>query len=177
MKQVVQQMGQYLSQGTAPLQQRWRQLQRREQRLLQGLGLLLLVVLAWLYVLVPFQERLAQAELNVQAAQEELAWVEEQVSRIQVARAEQQEQREPLPQNELSGFINRTSGELNLEISRIQPQDDGYQLTYNEASFDQILQLLARMAEHQILIEHLDVAETNDPGLVRVRRLQIQASG
>lgn len=160
------------------LQQRWQGLQKRERLLLTSLATLVVVTLFWLGIWQPLHESVARAEQKLESQQNYQRWFERQAQLIyqsQVSKENDQKSRpKPLAANELSAFLNTTTAELKLEVTRIQPQNNAQVLVFNEASFDDLLLLLEQLASRGVVIENLDVAETTSPGVVRVRRLQVK---
>ncbi|TRW50307.1 type II secretion system protein M [Aliidiomarina halalkaliphila] len=159
----------------AQLQQRWQRLQVREQRMLQVLAAFLAIFILWFFIWMPLQTRVAVAEQRLQSQQTMFQRVATGAAQIEAARATDQRQQTSLSANQLSGFINTQASELDIEISRVQPQQDSLILTFNEVEFDALVILIARLVERGVIIENLDASETNDVGIVRVRRLQVRA--
>jgi len=158
------------------LTSRWQGLQKREQHLLLGLAGLMIFIFLWLGVWQPLHEGLARAEQQLKSQQNYQAWFERQAARVyqQQAAASSSQAQQPLQANELSGFLNRTTAQLELSITRIQPQNDAQVLVFDEANFASLLTLIEHLVARGVVIENLDVSETNTPGVVRVRRLQVK---
>lgn len=165
----------YTTKYQAQLQQRWQRLQVREQRMLQVLGVFLGIFILWFFIWMPLQARVALAEQRLQSQQTMFQRVAAGAAQIEAARASDQRQQTNLSANQLSGFINTQASELDIEISRVQPQQDSLIITFNEVEFDSLVVLVARLVERGVLIENLDASETNEVGIVRVRRLQVRA--
>lgn len=159
-----------------PFIARWQGLQQREQRLLLGLAALLVFTTLWLGVWKPLHEGVERAEQQLRSQQSYQAWFERQAARIYQQQADSTHQAgvQPLQQQELSVFLSRTTAELELNITRIQPQNDAQVLVFDEAHFTTLLTLIERLVARGVAIESLDVSETNTPGVVRVRRLQVR---
>lgn len=157
------------------LQQRWQRLQAREQRMLQVLALFLTIFILWFFIWMPLQTRVAVAEQRLESQQTMFQRVASGAAQVEAARASNQRQQTALSANQLSGFINTQASELDIEISRVQPQQDSLILTFNEVEFDALVVLIARLVERGVMIENLDASETNDAGIVRVRRFQVSA--
>lgn len=153
----------------------WNQRETREQRLLTGLSLVLFIAFLWFIIWQPLQQGIERAERNVAMQQETLRWVNESVERVKHLRDQDEPRARALNSSELTQYINQISTELELEISRIQPQGEALLLVFNDADFDAFLDFLAALAERQVQIDVMDVAETNETGVVRVRRLQVRA--
>lgn len=173
--QLTQQVKQYQAKGT----QWWQKREPRERQLLSVMAVLLLVAIFWYGIWQPLNDATARAETQLAAQQETLRFVIENTRQIEQLRTNrpQQAQAQAVSSEQLSSFVSRTSGQFNLEVTRLQPQNDALQVVYNEADFDALLSFLALLNERQIQIEAIDIAEAGEPGVVRVRRLQLRAGG
>ena len=155
-------------------QQRWQRLQPREQRVLQMLLVFLSVIVLWLGIWQPLQERIARAEARLAAEYSTQRYVEQQLALVQQARSSSQGNIQRVQANDLSGVVSSLASNLQIEVSRIQPQGEALVLVLNEVEFNRLLQLLAQLVERGVVIEAFDASETNEPGIVRVRRLQVR---
>lgn len=155
----------------------WQQREAREQGLLAGLAVVLLIAIIWFLIWQPFQTSVAQLESRVAAQQETLRYVAEGTAQVRQLREAQgrADQTSAVTSSELTSFISEQTSALELEVSRLQPQGESIQVVFNEADFDRLLELLARLSEHQVEVELMDISETSDAGMVRVRRLQLRA--
>ncbi|WP_113907197.1 type II secretion system protein GspM [Aliidiomarina celeris] len=166
-----------LAERTAPAKQRWQALEARERYLLSTLAALLAIVVLWLGVWQPLQQGVLQAERRLDAQRAALAVVQDQAQRILMARANQQEGTATVVSAaELPGYLNQLTQQLELDITRIQPQNESRVMVFNEASFDAVLAMVEQLVSRGVIIEHFDVSETGEPGIVRVRRLQVRAA-
>lgn len=170
--QLQQQFKQY--QGRA--QQWWRKREPREQQLLVLMLVFTLIFIFWYGIWQPLQQATERAQNRLATQQETLRFVVESTQQVEQLRSGAPRQRAtPISGNELNGFISRTSATHNLEVSRLQPQNEALQIVFNEADFDNLLAFLAALDERQVQIEAIDIAEGGEPGVVRVRRLQVRA--
>ncbi|MCC5855661.1 MAG: type II secretion system protein M [Idiomarina sp.] len=157
---------------------RWTALQPRERVLVSIMAVLVAMTSFWLLVWQPIVDGVGNAEQRLMNQQSMLRFVEEQAGIVTYARQNTSRQTvTPVRTGELGAYINQVSGELNLEITRTQPQNESRVVVFNEASFDALLQLVENLTARGVVIENLDVSETNEPGIVRVRRLQVRAAG
>lgn len=176
-KDIKAQSKQKLHEGLQPLHQRWQALEQRERRLLSVLGVFLLLVFLWLGVWQPVQQSVENAERRLDAQRNTLALVERHTQRIHAAREQQGSgPSEVISSAQLSGYLNTLTQQLELEVTRIQPQNESRVMVFNEANFDAVIDMVAQLVSRGVIIEHLDISETNDAGVVRVRRLQVRAS-
>ena len=76
----------------------------------------------------------------------------------------------------LAQAVNLTANSLSVTISRMQPQGDELIVWVDEAPFDSVLSWLQAMENRGVRIIDADFAEANQPGQVKVRRLQVGKS-
>lgn len=154
---------------------RWNQLAQREQRLVGATAAFLVIVLFWLLIWQPLTASIERAEQGLIAQQQQFSWVQERINQIESVREAGEQRAQQISADQLPGLLNQLSTEHNLSITRIQSAQNGYQLVFEEASFEQLLGFLVQLSERGVVIEQFDVAETNTTGVVRVRRLQVSA--
>ena len=156
---------------------KWQALQPRERVLLQGLGALLAVCIAWFGVWQPLQQSVLSAELRLQNASNQAMYLQQQAARIQALRASDSAEQQVVTSAEaLPGLLNRTAATLEMQITRVQSQNDARILVFDEVSFDAVLQFIDTLEQSGVIVEAVDVSETNEPGIVRVRRLQVRTA-
>lgn len=161
----------------AQAQQWWTKREPREQQLLAVMAVLLGILIFWYGIWQPLKDATTRGETRLASQQETLRHVITATAQVEQLRNVQPTQRssQGVSSAQLNGFISRTSAEYNLEVARLQPQTDSVQVTYNDASFDDLLAFLAALEARQVQIESIEVAEGGEPGMVRVRRLQVKA--
>lgn len=170
------QLKQYVKQYQGQALQWWRKREPREQQLLAVMSVLVVIFIFWYGIWQPLQQATVRAETQLAAQQETLRFVMESTQQVERLRNSAPEQgSQPISAAQLSGFVSRTSAAHNLEVSRLQPQNETLQIVFNEADFDSLLAFLAELNDRQVHIEVLDIAEAGEAGLVRVRRLQLRA--
>lgn len=157
----------------------WRKREPREQYLLLTMSVLMLILVFWYGIWQPVQDATSRAENRLASQQETLRYVIENTARVEQLRQRQpqREQGQAVSAAQLSSFISNTSEEYNLEVSRLQPQSESLQVVYNEAAFDDLLAFLGALGARQVQVDAIDIAESGEPGMVRVRRLQVRAGG
>ncbi|CUS47251.1 MAG: type 2a secretion system assembly platform protein GspM [Idiomarinaceae bacterium HL-53] len=159
------------------LRVKWQALQPRERVLLQGLGALLAICVAWFGGWQPLQQGVLSAELRLQNASNQALYIQQQAARIQALRASDNAEQQVVTSAEsLPGLLNRTAATLEMQITRVQSQNDARVLVFDEVSFDAVLQFIDTLEQSGVIVESVDVSETNEPGIVRVRRLQVRTA-
>jgi len=165
-----------LNKYQAQLTQRWQALQVREQRLIQIMAVFIGLAVIWFGFWQPLNERIERAEMRLQAQIQTQRYVEQQIALVLQARNRQRQSVQQVRANQLNSVVNQLTGQIDIDVSRVQPQNESLVLVFNEAQFNALLELLVQLSERGVLIENLDVTETNTAGVVRVRRLQIRAT-
>jgi len=152
------------------LKQYYQQLSEREQRLLISGGLLLLALLYWA-VWAPLTQGLAAQKKALDNQQELLVWVQQNANRaLQLQGSTGQAVKFT---GSLAQTVNQMAGRLNINITRMQPQGDELQVWVDQVAFNDVLSWLQSMENAGIRIMDLDVAESNAPGQVKIRRLKL----
>ncbi|MGL5224073.1 MAG: type II secretion system protein GspM [Aeromonas sp.] len=155
------------------LQNWWRAISAREQRLLIAGGFLLLVSLFYWGLWQPLNSRIAKQDLQVQYQRQTLAWLKEKGEQVI---AIQRKTTDPIGSStRLEGVINRTAFNHQINISRLQPQEHGVQVWIDTVPFDDLLRWLATLhAQHGIAVQSIEIArQERAPGHVKVQRLQL----
>lgn len=158
----------------------WQKREPRERQLLVVLAAFLVIFIFWYGLWQPLQSNIVRAENRLATQQETLRWVEENTARVEQLRQQAGPRtttsaEQPVRSGELNAFISRTSGEFNLQVSRLQPQSDSLLVVFNDADFDQLLRFIAELESRAVQVNAVDIAEGDEPGMVRVRRLEVRA--
>lgn len=158
------------------LNARLQQLTPREKVILRGAGAVLAVAVLYVTFWQPLQHGINQRSAQVEAQQQLLQWVRENTGRYQsVASGVRGNTPTASITGSLTERITRLASILEIEVTRLQPQADSLVVVIDHVPFDALLKLL-EAAEQQagLTIEQLDVTAANQPGEVRVRRLQVK---
>ncbi|RUO37420.1 hypothetical protein CWE13_05530 [Aliidiomarina shirensis] len=155
--------------------QRWQRLQPREQKMLQVMVVVIALAILWFGIWQPLQAREMRAEAALANEYNTKRYVETQIAQVLQARGNQQQGPGAVNTAQLSGVVTTLANELELDVARMQPQNESLLLVFNEADFNRLIQFLARLSERQVIIEAIDISETNEAGVVRVRRLLVRA--
>jgi len=144
---------------------------RREQMLILGCGLVVLVYLLWLLVLAPIQNKRDQLFAANTASTATLGRVQ-----VVVAQLQQMQSRGASSGDEnISGLIDTTLRANGLSMSGFQPGSNGEaRVRLDRAAYQPLMQWLYELEFKQgITVSDLSIASTNDPGQVTVNlRLQ-----
>ncbi|MGF1769402.1 type II secretion system protein M [Enterovibrio makurazakiensis] len=151
----------------------WQGLSKREQRLMGvATAVLLLGGLYW-GVVSPLQARAEQAQQRVNSEKNLLAWVNGKAAEIQSLRvtAGSRGQASALPLNQ---SVTTSVKRYNLEIVRLQPQQEQIQVWLKPMPFNTLLSWLDFLSvSHGVQVKFIDIGKTDKSGLVEVKRLQL----
>jgi len=151
----------------------WQQLNLREQRLVMAMSALILIFSVYGLIWQPLNEKIASTKAKVARQQALLTWVAENTERYQQVKRSGRSNTGA----SLSSIVNRTSRVNNIVITRMQPQGDDLQVWIDEISFNQLLSWLEQLASSEgLLVKNIDLSLAEQPGVVRVRRLQLGKS-
>lgn len=144
---------------------------RREQMMILGCGLVVVLYLLWLVVLTPIQNKRDQVHAANTASTQTLG-------RVQIAAAQIQQARNAganAGSENISGVIDTTLRANGLSMSNFQPGANGeVRVRLDRAAYEPLMQWLYELEFKQgITVSDLSIASTNDPGQVTVNlRLQ-----
>lgn len=146
---------------------------RREQMLILGCSLAVLLYLLWLVVLVPIQNKRDQLLAANTASTQTLGRVQIVAAQIQQARAVGAAGAD----DNLNGLIDSTLSANGLAMSGLQPGTNGdVRVRLDRAAYEPLMQWLYELEFKQgITISDLSIASTNEPGQVTVT-LRLQKS-
>lgn len=147
---------------------------RREQMLILGCGLAVVLYLLWLMLLVPIQNKRNQLlAANIASTQT--------LGRVQIAAAQIQQSRSARASGStenISGLIDTTLRANGLSMSGFQPGANGEaRVRLDRAAFGPLMQWLYEIEFKQgITVSDLSIASTNDPGQVTVNLRLLKAN-
>jgi general secretion pathway protein M len=148
------------------LQNWWQSLQKREQQLVLIAGVTLIIAAFYWLLWAP----LHQAYQSQQQQLQQVNLLLQQISAFPQVSAETK------MQGSLTDVISSSARSHNIQVSRMQPQNEQMQVMLNDLSFDQLLKWLHELQyQHKISIVQLDLAQADAPGMVRVRRLLVES--
>ena len=147
----------------------WASLQAREQRLV-GWGAVVLVIGGFYWLIwQPLHQSLGNQQAQAKAAAEQLVWLQTQLPLLS---AQNNAMRSSASLNEV---VSQTAQSFQIQVSRMQPNNEQLQLTVEDVSFDKLLRWLHELQYQQgIRLVQLDLATADQPGMVRVRRMLIE---
>ena len=153
------------------LKNRFQQLTDREQKLVLGASVVILIGIVYFAVYAPLQTSISQGKQALNAQKELLTWVTQNSNRaIQLKQSGNQGNSY---QGSLPQAVNQTAGRANITIARMQPTGDDIQVWVDNAPFDDVLTWLDSLEKMGISIIEADIAEGDAAGNIKVRRLRL----
>ncbi|UAA38906.1 type II secretion system protein M [Paraneptunicella aestuarii] len=153
------------------LLEKYRALNERERTLTIAAGIMLVVSIFYFGIWSPMQQSLKTNKAAVASQTELLEWVEQSANRaIQLKQSSGSNRtfNGSLPQT-----VNQTAARFNIAITRMQPQGDEIQVWVDKAPFNEVLKWLQQMEQQGINIAEADLAESDEPGMIKIRRLRL----
>ncbi len=152
-------------------QQWWYDRTESERRNMTIAAPLVLLALIYYGLWLPVSNAVATAQTQVRAAESSLDRMKQDANRY-VALAGKGGPRSS--GGSLSQLASRSAAAADLRIERMQPQGDKLQLWLADCEFERLMDWLGELSTAQgVRIENLDLTESQEPGLVQIRRLQI----
>ncbi|WP_232824631.1 type II secretion system protein GspM [Algibacillus agarilyticus] len=151
------------------IKQWYNSLAKREQNLINGASVVLLIGLVFQLIIGPINARAAKAELDVVNKAKLLAWVAENGSKYKAAN-----RKVGGSGSSLSNIVNRSARQAGITISGTKPQGTELQIQLDNVEFNRLLKWLETLVEReQVRITMFDINADDKPGEVRVKRLQL----
>lgn len=153
---------------------KWQALQPREQQLVAVMAIFIAIFLFVTVIWQPLHNSLEASQKKLTRQQELLVWLKDKTNLYQQAKGGATNRPSA---GSLSSITNRSAGRQQISITRIQPQGEDLQVWIDEVSFDKLVDWLATLsAQEGIRVKGIDLTDTEQSGVVRVRRLQLGKS-
>lgn len=150
----------------------WRSISPREQRMLLGCGVIVIVALIYWGMLQPMAQRAELAQSRIQSEKQLLTWVQDKADDITALRKSAGVTYSNQPLNQL---VSSSARRFNVELIRVQPRNESVQVWIQPLAFNQLVNWLRYLKEQQgIEVEFLDIDRTDKAGMVDVNRLQFK---
>ncbi len=156
------------------LKKRYENLTEREQWLVKIIGVFLIVTMIYSVVWSPLVEAVEKGERTLKTQRNVLQTMQKNSNRVQQLKASGS--RSKSLSGSLAQAVDGTANSLSISISRMQPQGEELIVWVDEAPFDSVLAWFQAMETRGVRILDADVIETNQPGQIKVRRLQVGKS-
>jgi general secretion pathway protein M len=148
----------------------WAGLQPREQQLVSGAAVVVLVGMFYWLLWQPLHQANAAQQQKVQSAQRQLSQLQQLMPQLKAAASTTARSGGSLAQ-----IISTSARSAGVSVSRMQPQNEQLTLVLDDISFNQLLGWLHTLQyQHGVQLINLDVALADKPGIVRVRRMVVE---
>ena len=150
----------------------WNGLTGREQRLVLGGGISLLIAVLYWGVWQPLSDKSTLAENRIVSERQLLNWVKDKADDITTLRSSGNA---PVNADQaLNRVIPTSTRRFKIELIRMQPRDDMMQVWVKPLPFNSLINWLAFLRDnHGIQVEFIDMNKTDVEGMVEVNRLQL----
>jgi general secretion pathway protein M len=148
----------------------WAGLQPREQQLVSGAAVVVLVGMFYWLLWQPLHQANTAQQQKVQSAQRQLSQLQQLMPQLKAAAGTTARSGGSLAQ-----IISTSARSAGVSVSRMQPQNEQLTLVLDDISFNQLLGWLHTLQyQHGVQLINLDVALADKPGIVRVRRMVVE---
>jgi general secretion pathway protein M len=149
----------------------WNGLILREQQLVGACAVVLVIGIFYWGIWTPITDAERDAERALLAQQNTLSYVKQTANKIAGL---QQSGGSKGFSGSLSAAVTQSAKNYGLEITRMQPQGNKIQVWMDEVPFDSLLGYLSDLVQKKGLsLENIDLAQSDTPGFVKVRRIQL----
>ena len=148
----------------------WNGLAYREQQLLGACAVVLVIGIFYWGIWSPLNQAEHDALEDVQKAQRTLTDIKQKANRIIALK---KNDTKTTSGGSLSRIISASARAYGLTITRMQPQGNKIQVWMDEVPFEALLSYLDDIVQSKgLILDNLDIAETDTSGIVKVRRIQ-----
>lgn len=157
------------------LEARVNQMNQRERMLVSVAAVLLVITLIYFMLWKPVTDGIAERESKIESQQKLLQWVRENTGAYLAQKESglRASSGATMP-GSVTERVTRLASAAKIEVSRMQPQSDGLLVVIDQVPFNTLLQFVDNLQrEAGLTVTHIDATESDAPGVVRVRRLQV----
>ena len=150
----------------------WGSISQREQRMVMGCGVLVILGFVYWCILQPMNQRAELAQSRIQSEKQLLTWVQGKANDITALRKSGGVTYSNQPLNQL---VSSSARRYKVELIRVQPRNESVQVWIKPLAFNQMVDWLRYLKEQQgIEVEFLDIDRTEQAGMIEVNRLQFK---
>lgn len=160
---------QNLQNSLDPVRRRYDSLSSSERLVVNGVGVLVLLVLLFLLLILPAQRAVDKAEMTLNGKQSLLSWMKdnEQVARMAAKGGGGRAQSD----QPLQSIVTSTAPALGINVKRIEPEsDDKLRVWLEKVSFDKTMRWLHQIeARYGVRIANVSIDAEREQGLVTAK--------
>lgn len=147
---------------------KWQDLQTREQQLVLVMSVFIGIFILYSLVWQPLTNGVVEKQAKLDRQHQLLSWVQENTAVYKATNQSGASNRG----GSISSTVNRTVKQRNITVTRMQPQGDELQVTIDSVPFNSLMDWLQGLSsQHGIKVKSIDMAKTDDKGVVKIRRL------
>ncbi|AUM10983.1 type II secretion system protein GspM [Ketobacter alkanivorans] len=152
-----------------PVRRRYDSMAPSERMIVNGIGVLLVLVLAFLILILPAQRSVSEAEMKLAGQQKLMSWMKEneQTARMAAAGGSGRTKSD----QPLQSIVTSTAPALGLTVKRIEPEsDDKLRVWLEKVSFDKTVRWLHQIeSRYGIQIVNISIDADRTEGLVTAK--------
>lgn len=150
----------------------WEGISAREKQLVSVAGGVSLLVIVYYLIWVPVSSNLEVSQQKLKNTEQTLHWVETNVEKLLVEGVKQD--KTAATKQNLSRLISRTAKRNNINISRIQNQNEQVDVWINEVEFTAFLKWVTALKnDEKVNVINVDINQNQTEGMVKVNRLSL----
>lgn len=148
-------------------------LTQRERVMVQVTAVVLVIFILYLVVIAPISNSYSRNKKNVESATETLAWMRSAATEVKSIQSSGGAVSGPQGKQFVLSTIDRSAKKAGLAavMKRVQPEgESGVRVWFENAAFDELIKWLAMIeTKHGLLVNEINVEQTESSGLVNVR--------
>ena len=161
---------QNLQNSLDPVRRRYDSLSNSERLVVNGIGVLILLVLLFLLLILPAHRAVDKAEMTLTGKQNLLSWMQdnEQVARMAAKGEGGTRSQSDQP---LQSIVTSTAPALGINVKRIEPEsDDKLRVWLEKVSFDKTMRWLHQIeTRYGVRIANVSIDAEREEGLVTAK--------
>lgn len=141
-----------------------------EQKLVK-FGAVFFVIFMLYLVVSTVNSGVTESQRKLKQQQELNSWATEQISIVKSSAGGSQKSFS----GSMTQVVNSTARQFNIRIARLQPQkNDMVKVGVEDVGFNRLMKWLAELqSKHSVRVENIDFAKADEPGMVKVRRMDL----
>jgi general secretion pathway protein M len=148
-------------------------LTQRERTMVQVAGSVVFVFILYLLILEPISSRYEKNKKNVAASLETIEWMRAAAEEVRELRGGRLSATRLQGKQSILSTIDQSARKSGLAsvMKRVQPEgESGVRVWFEDVVFDELIKWLATIdAEHGLLVNEINIEQTESAGLVNVR--------
>jgi general secretion pathway protein M len=155
------------------MKEKWEALNLKEKRLVMLMGAFLLLLALYHLIWQPLNNGVSSTEKSIKRQQALLSWVKTNTTFYtdNVGNVDTE------GHDSLSRIVNQSAQKKQIQIARIQPQNNALQVSIDKVPFNVLMAWLHDLSfKENVSVLNFDISKSDDAGVVSVRRLTLGKS-